>query len=270
MDGSECVAPGTCYTLSLAGLAMSKFDGEGERAELNDRIASFALSEPDAYDEIKLHVADPPPEETPVDLAAPENADPASCTACVEIVLDIDGPRFVSTAGSLTFSGVDMENGLLEAATSGVKLVETRPSASEGDPVTPLANGRCIILADGEMVSDATAWWRAKHPCEMAGLSSGCLSNRDCPSDAEACGYLEGQDVLCCAPGARGPIANGQPCQASPECSSGLCLGISDDKALCSDTCAADSDCPAELPKCLPTDLNRRVCAPAIPPPDDR
>lgn len=75
-----------------------------------------------------------------------------------------------------------------------------------------------------------------------------CFSNDDCP-DGTRC-HAEDPTHVYCMPGPRGTGAAGSTCTGENDCASALCVDGTD-TTRCSKTCTNNTECPAELPRCL-------------------
>ncbi len=75
-----------------------------------------------------------------------------------------------------------------------------------------------------------------------------CFSNDDCPATTRC--HAEDPTHVYCTPGARGTTAAGGTCTGENDCASALCVDGTD-TMRCSKTCMTNTECPAELPRCL-------------------
>ena len=106
--------------------------------------------------------------------------------------------------------------------------------------------------------------------CDEIGAIA-CFANEDCQTNAR-CQNVGTAEIAtpCCVAGERGTIPAGQPCD--PEtgeltCASALCMyGDSASQGICSGTCERDTDCPANLPRCIEiafSESDSMWCSPA-------
>jgi uncharacterized protein (TIGR03382 family) len=65
--------------------------------------------------------------------------------------------------------------------------------------------------------------------------------SKDCTTDSQCPGWMKCIAKLCLIGGST-PL--GGSCGFHTDCASGMCLGISDDEAVCTLTCAVEADCP--------------------------
>jgi hypothetical protein len=130
-------------------------------------------------------------------------------------------------------------------------------AACETSPTTPAvdASTERMDVPPPDAAPDVTA-------PEVALDSSGrtCSFNRDCP-DAERCECEESAGCRCLV-GARGAGRAGvDVCTTGNDCASALCVEANGGVSRCSDACAAASECPSELPRCIAVPLVGRFCA---------
>lgn len=75
-----------------------------------------------------------------------------------------------------------------------------------------------------------------------------CFSNDDCPGGTRC--HAEDPDHVYCMAGPRGTAAAGATCAGENDCASALCVEGTD-TMRCSKVCMTNTECPAELPRCL-------------------
>ena len=75
-----------------------------------------------------------------------------------------------------------------------------------------------------------------------------CFSNDECPAGTRC--HAADEEHVYCEPGMRGTGAAGTTCSGENDCDSALCVDGSD-VMRCSKTCTENTQCPAELPRCL-------------------
>jgi hypothetical protein len=108
--------------------------------------------------------------------------------------------------------------------------------------------------------SDDTAPADVLDVVETREAGGACSYNRDCVSSERcACSTSAG---CRCAPGTRGTGRAGlDRCTSGDDCESALCVEANGGISLCSAPCAAASECPAALPRCLSVPTVGRFCA---------
>ncbi len=111
--------------------------------------------------------------------------------------------------------------------------------AACGDDASPPKIDAAPIAIDAAV--DAPAACLTPNACP-------CFSNDDCPAGTR-CHAADPQHVYC-EPGTRGTTPAGGACTGENDCASALCVDGTD-TTRCSKLCMSNTDCPAELPRCL-------------------
>jgi len=75
-----------------------------------------------------------------------------------------------------------------------------------------------------------------------------CFSNDDCPLGTRC--HAASPSSVYCEPGPRGATPAGGTCTGEHDCESALCVDGAD-TLRCSKICMENTECPAELPRCL-------------------
>ena len=92
--------------------------------------------------------------------------------------------------------------------------------------------------------------------CDEAALDP-CFGNQDCEAGTRCENLgLEAAPVACCISGTRGDREPGEICDEAEgqlQCESAVCVAPTEgeDSPRCSAPCLEESDCPAELPRCV-------------------
>ena len=137
-----CAATPSCAQLTLGGAVLDAQGFSMFAADLTGQQLGAAVG----FDELELFFFDDAASGV-IDLGSPFNSNWATCTECVLIELDWDGPaprHFFQTSGTMTIAPAsNLEDGPFTVGIDGLNLVEVSYDPNDGH-TTPVPGGACI------------------------------------------------------------------------------------------------------------------------------